>query len=382
MAIYYWTGKVSTSVTDANNWTTYAPSGICGATYVPPSATQPPRNYDTAVFQKLITTGLTAYPLNYPVGTFTTSNTGFTAASLSSFIVSQNYPLGLGAPTGSTSTLNFYAKSVLIQKGTTNGSTASYRLNLIQEPIGKTAAPTLDVLGLSPQAINLDVQGIGTIKNSVPSTSAITYANINIHDFSGTIGPFSNINGGESITVDSSVSMNPGPIDLLGKYNSLFINKGFATYGSPESAIFLSYQGTDGNQVVTFQYENQTGTGPEYTTRSTVGIFCNGANATSQTISVGHGVDFTGLRLYSGTINFINQVNQTSRVYEGVAYTDSSSIYILDPKSVVFMSPVGSYKGFFVANNNSPVNNNVPIKIAEGTNLRIQLTPDDNFINI
>jgi hypothetical protein len=239
MAIYYWTGKVSTSVTDANNWTTYAPSGICGATYVPPSATQPPRNYDTAVFQKLITTGLTAYPLNYPVGTFTTSNTGFTAASLSSFIVSQNYPLGLGAPTGSTSTLNFYAKSVLIQKGTTNGSTASYRLNLIQEPIGKTAAPTLDVLGLSPQAINLDVQGIGTIKNSVPSTSAITYANINIHDFSGTIGPFSNINGGESITVDSSVSMNPGPIDLLGKYNSLFINKGFATYGSPESAIFL-----------------------------------------------------------------------------------------------------------------------------------------------
>lgn len=382
MAIYYWTGKVSTSVTDANNWTTYAPSGICGATYVPPSATQPPRNYDTAIFQKLITTGNTAYPLNYPVGTFTTSNTGFTAASLASFIVSQNYPLGLGAPTGSTSTLNFYAKSVSIQKGTTNGSTASYRLNLIQDPIGKTAAPTLDILGLSPQAINLDVQGIGTIKNSSASTPAVTYANINIHDFSGRIGPFSNINGGESITVNSSVSMDPGPIDLLGKYNSLFINKGFATYGSPESAIFLSYQGTDGNQVITFKYEDQTGTGPEYSTRSTVGIVCNGANATSQTISVGHGVDFTGLRLYSGTINFINQVNQVSRIYEGLAYTDASSIYILDAKSVVFMPAVGSYKGFFVANNNSSINNNIPIKIAEGTNARIQLTPDDNFINI
>jgi hypothetical protein len=382
MAIYYWTGKVSTSVTDADNWTTYAPSGICGATYVPPSATQPPRNYDTAIFQKLITTGNTAYPLNYPVGTFTTSNTGFTAASLGSVIVSQNYPLGLGAPTGSTSTLNFYAKSIIIQKGTTNGFTAPYRLNLLQEPIGNTAASTLDVLGLSPQAINLDVKGVGTIKSSATSTTAITYANINIHDFAGRIGPFSNINGGESITVNSSVSMDQGPIDLLGKYNSLFINKGFATYNSPESAIFLSYQGTDGKQSINFQYENQTGTGPEFTARSTVGIICNGANATSQTISVGHGVDFTGLRLYSGTINFINQVNQVSRIYEGVAYTDASSIYILDPKSVVFMPVVGSYKGFFIANNNSSVNNNVPIKIAEGTNARIQLTADDNFINI
>lgn len=382
MAIYYWTGKNSTSVTDANNWTTYAPSGLSGATYVPPSAVQPPRNNDTAIFQKITTSGLTSYPINYPVGTFTTSNTGFTAASLSSVIVAQNYPLGLGAPTGSTATLNFYAKSIVIQKGTTNGATASYRLNLLQEPIGNTAASSLDVLGLSPQAIDLDIRGVGNIKSSSTSTTAATYANINIHDFAGKIGPFSNINGGESITVDSTVTMDEAPIDLLGKNNTLYIKKGFSTYPSRTGDIFLSYQGTDGRQGIQFQYEDQTGTGPEYTTRSSVGLICNGANASSQSISVGHGVDFLGLRLYSGTVNFINQVNQTSRIFEGVAYTDASSIYILDPKSVVFMAPTAGYNGFFIANNNSTTNNSTPIKIAAGANARIQLTSDDNFIYI
>jgi hypothetical protein len=260
--------------------------------------------------------------------------------------------------------------------------------------------------------MNMFVSGVGNVK-STPMVGSVTSSNVTFSNFAGSLGPFNNVEGRDNLYLSSDLSLDPdsNKFTVSGKYSTVTIQKGFQT-GSNSPIKFLSVwsAGSKPTQRLVFDYDTyQGGSGPNETPRTSVQIATDysgtpwsGSNTsvggytgnyagatTSPIIDVYHGVDFLNLDMDAGTINFANEANQTSRVFEGYLTAQTSLMNVPNPDTTVIMpAGVGGSTGFFIQSFWSPstpyANMQIPIAIGGPSStspgyVRIQMTPDNNW---
>jgi hypothetical protein len=126
MATYYWTGKVSSDVQNANNWSLWGPSS--GVT-LPASAASKPVDGSDVVLAKYPTT----YPIFGPQGFLSGVSGGTLAVQLATLQVKEDFSKDIGT---SSNYFKFFAKNVDLNKSG-SGYTLAY-IELTANPDGIT----------------------------------------------------------------------------------------------------------------------------------------------------------------------------------------------------------------------------------------------------
>ena len=104
MATYYWTGKVSSSVQDVNNWSLWGPSS--GIT-LPPAAPTKPVDGSDVILAKYPST----YPVYGPAGFLSGTSGGTLSVSLATLQVKEDFNKDIGT---SSNYFKFIANLILV----------------------------------------------------------------------------------------------------------------------------------------------------------------------------------------------------------------------------------------------------------------------------
>ena len=327
MAKLYWTGKISSSVTNPQNWTLWGPN--TGVTLPAESSTHP-QNFDDVVFTKYST-----YPIYSPKGFLSGVSGGTLASQLSTLIVEENFPINIG---DSSNYFKFYAKNVTLNRN--NGHTGEY-IDFVSDPAGICGSIGNAYVSIKSKNDGINYYFKGNVwKIEIPQLKYNTFAKIYAQN---TNAYFSCLNRLSADTFYFTATTTQPPL-IVGGVNVTAESAFQYFYGSPTINIEPGYNNAgilclDGeNLVCNLLVAGVSGSDPSDTEATSfnklnIGVFGGGIVSTSNTLNVNHEVFLNSLTIKNGTINF-NDTNSVSVINGGEFYTDSSIINMNQPDNL------------------------------------------------
>lgn len=321
MATYYWTGKVSSNVQDANNWSLWGPSS--GIT-LPVSAPSKPVDNSDIIFAKYPST----FPIYGPAGFLSGTSGGTAAVTIATLQVKEDFNKSLGT---SSNYFKFYAKEVDLNRAA-SGYTSAY-LDIVSDPAGICGGEGNAFINIKAKAAGVKYYIKGTPwMVQVPQVAYQTFAEIygyNSNSFyqslngnskdifyfdHTTVTPILYSPSGEDITTSSATQYFFGS-------PTINVNQGYDNNG----VLFLS--GT--NLIMNLTETGVSGSNPvdlPYTVFNSLNIGLQGAgSSTSNIVNSYHETFIESLSIQNGTLNF-NDPSTTSVIISGNFYPDKAVI--------------------------------------------------------
>jgi hypothetical protein len=296
MATYYWTGKVSSDVQNANNWSLWGPSS--GVT-LPASAASKPVDGSDVILAKYPTT----YPIFGPRGFLSGVSGGITAIQLATLQVKEDFDKDIGT---SSNYFKFFAKNVDLNKSG-SGYTLAY-IELTANPDGITMVEdphAIVNIKSTVSTFQYYIKGVASLIN-IPQVKYETAAKIYLYNLSS---PFMVLNNSsrDEFYLNSTTTMptifDVNQNDITASFNQVFV-------GSPVINIAQGFQSTGtitlaGNSVMNLTATGVSGSNPldlPYTLFNTLNIGTIGSGQSN--VNSYHETFIEKINIENGTINF------------------------------------------------------------------------------
>lgn len=312
MATYYWTGKVSSNVQDANNWSLWGPSS--GIT-LPASAPSKPVDNSDVIFAKYPST----FPIYGPAGFLSGTSGGTAAVTIATLQVKPDFNKDIGT---SSNYFKFYAKLVDLNRAD-GGYTLAY-IDVVEDPAGICGPDGNATVNIKGRAgVKYFIKG-NAWKVNVPTFATQTGAEIYGYGANSYFQSLSNNSKDifyfDHTTTTPTLYSQSGDDITNEEANQYF-------FGSPTINIKQGYNNRanvalGGSQLVMNLIESgPSGSNPIDLPPTTfnslsIGYFSNSMTSTSNVVNCYHEVGFDELNVQWGTINF-NDPNAVSVIYSG-----------------------------------------------------------------
>ena len=318
MATYYWTGKVSSDVQNANNWSLWGPSS--GVT-LPASAASKPVDGSDVVLAKYPTT----YPIFGPQGFLSGVSGGTLAVQLATLQVKEDFSKDIGT---SSNYFKFYAKEIDLNRNS-SGYTLAY-IDIVSDPAGICGANGNALVNVKAKAAGVKYYFKGAAwQIQVPQVAYTTYAKIYGYNSNADYACL-NGNSNDEFYFDHT-TVTPRNINENGE--DITTSSALYFFGSPTINISQGFQGEhiillSGNALKMNLLETGvSGSNPvdlPYTLFNSLAIgMQGGGNSNSNIVNSYHETFIESLSIQNGTINF-NDPSTTSIIISGNFYPDKA----------------------------------------------------------